>query len=129
MGTVKTLRTSAKRKLPAIYKAHEGKCIWCGCETILMRTLAVQPRVLPHDAATVDHIIPLEYGGDSADDNLALACSKCNNERSARSPSRYAECVSCHKPTGKRQRCKECRQKRREGRQRRRQRKKALALA
>ena len=31
--------------------------------------------------ATVDHVVQLSDGGTNLDDNIALACKKCNNDR------------------------------------------------
>lgn len=111
MATLLTLRTSARRKLPRLYHEAQGECFWCKRQTVLLRTLAEQPRTLPLDAATVDHVIPLEYGGDSRVDNLVLSCYTCNNGRSRKEPQKHTHCKGCGRPTGRRSKCKTCRGK------------------
>lgn len=63
---------SAKRKN---YKKHKQRlfknitsCFWCEKE-------------LTFETATVEHKIPLSKGGSNRNDNLTLACVKCNSQR------------------------------------------------
>jgi len=54
-----------------------GKCIHCGTRLYVT--------VEGSTTATIEHIQPLCDGGDPHDPrNLALACSRCNNEKGVR---------------------------------------------
>lgn len=62
--------------------------------------------------ATVDHVIPIEYGGDSEVDNLVLACKHCNNWRSnppKMFPYEYSACAGCGVMKRKPTLCRSCR--------------------
>lgn len=43
-------------------------CWWCGTQ-------------LSEKQLTIDHILPKSRGGSNLDENLRLACFKCNNSR------------------------------------------------
>lgn len=49
------------------------KCCWCGCTTVEENG--------KKNSATIEHILPKSQGGTYDFENLAMACSKCNNER------------------------------------------------
>src|SRR5579863_6086777 len=54
-----------------------GRCIHCNTKLVVSRD--------GHTDATIEHIKPLCDGGDPTDPrNLALACSRCNNEKGIR---------------------------------------------
>lgn len=55
-----------------------GKCIHC------KRKLAVDLSGSPQSHETVEHIIPRTHGGTDAIENLAIACSRCNQGKGAR---------------------------------------------
>lgn len=56
---------------------YVGRCIHCNS----MLTVTMQGNT----DATLEHIVPLCAGGDPVDPkNLALACSRCNNEKGIR---------------------------------------------
>jgi hypothetical protein len=55
-----------------------GKCIHC------KRKLAVDLDGNPQSHETVEHIIPRTHGGSDAIDNLAIACSRCNQGKGSR---------------------------------------------
>jgi 5-methylcytosine-specific restriction endonuclease McrA len=57
-----------RRMRRKLFKAIR-KCHWCGEPFRTMKD------------ATLEHIIPLARGGSHGEDNLTLACWKCNNER------------------------------------------------
>jgi len=59
----------------AIYYAFGGKCFYCGRETVLRTP---NPRRLPDNLATVDHVIPTVDGGDTTWDNVVNSCRRCN---------------------------------------------------
>ena len=48
----------------------EGSCVYCGSE----------------DNLCIDHILPIDMGGDDSIENLALACKACNSGKSGRTP-------------------------------------------
>ena len=55
-----------------------GKCIHC------KRKLAIALDGRPLGRETVEHIIPRTHGGTDAIENLAIACSRCNQGKGAR---------------------------------------------
>ena len=55
-----------------------GKCIHC------KRKLAVDLDGAPLSHETVEHIIPRTHGGTDAIENLAIACSRCNQGKGSR---------------------------------------------
>lgn len=50
------------------------RCKLCGCKVKKASSLCA-------DLATVDHIVPLKYGGDHKYSNLQAACWKCNVDK------------------------------------------------
>ena len=59
-----------------------GKCIHC------KRKLAVDLQGNPMSHETVEHIIPRTHGGTDAVENLAIACSRCNQGKGIRHDAR-----------------------------------------
>ena len=55
-----------------------GRCIHC------TRKLAIDLEGNPLGQETVEHIIPRTHGGTDAIENLAIACSRCNQGKGAR---------------------------------------------
>jgi hypothetical protein len=55
-----------------------GRCIHC------KRKLAIDLEGNPLGQETVEHIIPRTHGGTDAIENLAIACSRCNQGKGAR---------------------------------------------
>lgn len=55
-----------------------GKCIHC------RRKLAVELDGRPVSHESVEHIVPKTHGGTDAVENLAVACSRCNQSKGAR---------------------------------------------
>ncbi len=47
-------------------------CIWCGIQFQGV-----------HEHCTIEHLVPTALGGSNDDDNLALACHRCNTARGA----------------------------------------------
>ena len=66
-------RTVRKRLL-----RKDPHCHWCGAE-------------LDITTATLEHIIPLARGGSNGNDNLTLACRKCNHGRGHDMPEMESE--------------------------------------
>jgi 5-methylcytosine-specific restriction endonuclease McrA len=60
-------------------EAQNHRCCYCG-----IRTLEQIVRGQRDRQATFEHIIPVWLGGSDHPDNLAIACSACNQEQSAR---------------------------------------------
>lgn len=56
-----------------IFVRAEGRCEYCDLELIHNR--------ITWDAVQFDHIIPKSKGGDDSEENLALACKPCNNQK------------------------------------------------
>jgi 5-methylcytosine-specific restriction endonuclease McrA len=57
----------------SLYKKDGGICGYCG-------------KQLAYEHATIDHVVPTSRGGESAWDNVVLACAKCNNKKANRTP-------------------------------------------
>lgn len=49
-------------------KGKTVPCVWCNQE-------------LTEEEATLEHLVPASWGGKRTDDNIRIACKKCNNER------------------------------------------------
>lgn len=64
-----------KVSLQAQYRKYKGKCQLCGCKVVMSSAHR-------KDMATVDHIVPLSKGGLHVEDNVQLACWRCNTEKS-----------------------------------------------
>lgn len=59
-----------------------GKCLHCNT--------SIQVGETGQSSATIEHIIPAHAGGSGTDMlNLAIACSRCNNEKGIRHDPRY----------------------------------------
>jgi 5-methylcytosine-specific restriction endonuclease McrA len=58
-------------------EAQNWRCCWCQCDCIA----APDSR----NSATIEHVVPLSLGGTWDQDNLAMACSRCNNKRGVKS--------------------------------------------
>jgi 5-methylcytosine-specific restriction endonuclease McrA len=65
-----------------MFVAQEGLCFYCGIE---MHILQEDVKPTPHDAATIDHRVPISKRPDLKKDpsNLVLACSSCNSKKGA----------------------------------------------
>lgn len=61
---------SPKRALRHLRALYGRTCLACG-------------RREPHIRLTVDHVIPLSWGGTNALDNLQPLCSECNLDKGA----------------------------------------------
>lgn len=56
----------------------QGKCIHC------RRKLVVSQTGERLSSVTIEHIVARNHGGDNSPQNLALACSRCNNLKGVR---------------------------------------------
>jgi 5-methylcytosine-specific restriction endonuclease McrA len=59
-----------------IEKYNNLKCSYCGVDCLLHAEESWPNK------ATIDHVIPLCKNGSNKQDNLVVACNKCNNEKS-----------------------------------------------
>lgn len=57
-------------KSKRIFKKCNGKCAYCGKQLTLGTA-----------GACVDHVIPIAKGGNNEDENLVMACRKCNSSK------------------------------------------------
>jgi hypothetical protein len=109
MGTLKTLRRIATKKLPILFDLYEGRCFYCSMPVVMVRTVPLERQIRNTgnflrwrdeqgrewcDAiATADHVVDLQHGGSSAIENLVLACALCNNRRSVLNNRKYKKYI------------------------------------
>ena len=55
-----------------------GRCIHCN------RKVGLEADGRPFGGTTLEHIVPRHHGGTDRFDNLAIACSRCNNQKGTR---------------------------------------------
>ncbi len=56
---------------------QDAKCFWCLCDV--------------SEAHHVDHLTPLNKGGDNNPDNIVISCVSCNTSRKDKMPAEYME--------------------------------------
>ena len=56
-----------------IYVRDDHTCQYCG-------------RMLPVDTLTLDHVVPVRYGGRKDWENIATSCVRCNRRKGGRTP-------------------------------------------
>lgn len=61
--------TNAQKNLIERIKKEQHRCCYCGKKLVL-------------EDRTIDHIVPLNRGGQTIEKNLAVACVECNIEKS-----------------------------------------------
>lgn len=61
------------RRDAIVFVRAKGRCEYCDAELIHNR--------ITWDAVQFDHIVPKSKGGDESEENLALACKPCNNQK------------------------------------------------
>ena len=54
-------------------KLDKGECHYCG-------------KKFPRKEFTMDHVVPLSRGGDSAKGNVVVCCKECNNRKKSLTP-------------------------------------------
>lgn len=70
---------SVRHKRNVLAAKQRGLCHWCG---IRMRNYAyLENGKTPHDALTLDHVIPRGMGGSNDIENCVAACNRCNQHR------------------------------------------------
>ncbi|MBX5293086.1 HNH endonuclease [Rhizobium sp. NLR15a] len=73
------MKTGVKRALVRdLFEKQGGKCCYCDRAMILMPRGA---RHIPHNAATLEHLITQRRKGWTKVDNMAAACRECNDMR------------------------------------------------
>ena len=60
----------SKTKRKRIFEKCKGRCAYCG-KVIALGTFD----------ACIDHVKPLAKGGNNEDENLVMACRKCNSSK------------------------------------------------
>lgn len=68
----------SKKTRQAVYEKYNGHCAYCGCE-------------LKIEEMQVDHIWPLNRGGEDALNNYNPACRKCNFYKSTMTLEKFRE--------------------------------------
>ena len=63
-------------------KESEKVCYYCGKQIVNKGEL------------TVDHVVPVSKGGETAKDNFVISCKACNTEKASLNAERYAEFLS-----------------------------------
>lgn len=75
LSPARKARRSGKNKrqkwLDRKYAAHQNFCVYCA-------------RGLLRKEMSVDHVVPLSKGGLDVEDNWAVSCIPCNNEKGDR---------------------------------------------
>lgn len=71
LGKIRKLPTSPKLTKKNVWLRDDGRCQYC-------------ERTINLSDATVDHVVPKSRGGQNAWENVALACSKCNQKKGSR---------------------------------------------
>lgn len=66
-----------------LYGLDITTCWYCGIKVRVHSTVKGVPD--PPDKATLDHRVPLERGGKTRKENLAIACWECNRSKSSKS--------------------------------------------
>lgn len=69
----------SKPKRNRIFKKCNGKCVYCSKQL-----------TLGTNDACVDHVIPLAKGGNNEDENLVMACRRCNSSKKDKLLSEWA---------------------------------------
>lgn len=74
-----------KRRRMRLYLEADGKCFWCGCDTVMPEGWYGHPETPPKNLATVDHLFERGKPGRvvtaMGEQRLVLACWSCNQER------------------------------------------------
>ena len=60
----------------AVYRRDKGQCVYCG-------------RKLAQKTCTMDHLIPIEKGGETAPCNVVVSCATCNIDKDNELPLIY----------------------------------------
>lgn len=79
---------SLRRRRVNLWNKENGKCFWCGCDTILppQGISSRTKREIPDNEATIDHLRTRfdenrQEPGNGQETRTVLSCRKCNNDR------------------------------------------------
>lgn len=73
------MRNTARRdRFRRIISADEPPCAICGCQ------IDYKAHHLAPNSFQIDHIVPLDRGGDDVLDNIQPSCRNCNRRKSNR---------------------------------------------
>jgi 5-methylcytosine-specific restriction endonuclease McrA len=83
LAVARTDRTFTEAQLPGrgqepARPAWKGRCFYCETPIWLLRDGS------PVTDVSLEHILPRAHGGDDSPRNLALACSRCNQQKGRR---------------------------------------------
>lgn len=67
----------APSRIETLIERDGAHCLWCGAEPW-------------HEDLSVEHLCPRSRGGITEEENLAVACRRCNRRRRSRSAASYA---------------------------------------
>lgn len=79
---VKSSVPHSARKRKRLHKANDGRCHYCHIHTIL-------DDPMDDHGATLDHLVPKARGGSDRNENLVLACRKCNHDKGRLLPEEF----------------------------------------
>jgi 5-methylcytosine-specific restriction endonuclease McrA len=97
---VRALRRKSAKHLQKLVEFAQYRCHWCHLPIVCVSSIEPSQRLAIKDGmityriddnivtisiATVDHVRPLNDGGDSGPDNLVASCERCNNSRNKNS--------------------------------------------
>lgn len=68
-----------RRYVDGHFKRQGGRC--CFCNGTMVRSHKQENERIPHNRATLEHIIPKMKGGGTTWTNTACSCSTCNKYR------------------------------------------------
>jgi len=78
MADAKRKRARAKH-----YEAQGGKCYWCGCQMYLPEVYPPEPKKVPKNLCTLDHMLHRFDRGPGIIGAYVAACLSCNEKRGA----------------------------------------------
>ena len=64
--------------LPRLMQLQGGLCFWPHCRRPLVVS---EPCLTVPASATIEHLLPISWGGNNHPHNLAVSCYSCNNNR------------------------------------------------
>lgn len=86
-GKKRNRRQVKLTKFHELYKLQNGKCFYCS--VMLQVAVVKKGRAAPMNLATIDHKRPTSRGGTWSNDNIVLACWRCNNAKGSMTHDEY----------------------------------------
>jgi 5-methylcytosine-specific restriction endonuclease McrA len=71
-----------------LWDAQRGVCAWCREEIYHPDDARAAGYLNRGDSPSLEHVVPVAFGGSNRFDNLLLVHRDCNNERGTDSPTR-----------------------------------------